>query len=994
MMSNRRISLRAAALSLAGICLAFFTGVFFLIFYRTMPNMLLSIETKYLQDQTNTLADRFDDIRYNVSATALEIGAWNECVWFVLGGNPAFIENNWAGTTPTHIFRFNFMIIKDAEGNNLFADYYDYKNDRALPPPPGLAGRLSSFAIEVVRKNQDPQPQDAAFEDFGRSGIMFYDNVPYYISVMPVMPGRVSGGAVGTIIFGLIIDDSYFHSLSDYENITFSWEQTSIYLQRESGDITRAGTRFAAASVPMADIYGNPAQLFMSGPRQIYAQGRREIFYASMLMLAMALVLVVLLYFIIHRMFLRPMERLKAGITGIADSGNKLNLPEVSRAYEFGVVGGAINDMVDRLNQSKTMQSVLDGMDADLYVTDPVNDEILFISKKMREDYGLAGDVVGETCWKVLQRGYTGRCALCPLSQPGGSFSGPVEWEEHNSVTGRYYKNTGRLIKWVDGRTVLIQHSADVTAEKEYAILLLDAKEQAEQASKAKSDFLSRMSHEMRTPMNAVIGMTHIARASQDPERKEYCLSKIDEASNHLLGVINDILDVSKIEAGKFELSYAEFNFEKMLQHVTDVINFRVEEKHQNLYITIDPEIPEYFVGDEQRLAQVLTNLLSNAVKFTPEEGKISLAIDEISHTEESSRLRVTVADNGIGISGEQQARLFTSFEQADGSVSRRFGGTGLGLAISKSIIGMMGGTIWIESELGKGARFLFELALKRGGSKREKKNLNRKELRILVVDDAPEVLEYFQVIAGALHFQCDTADGGWEALRLLDQNTGEPFDMIFVDWLMPGLDGVALTRKIKSRYADSPVVIMISSSHWDEIEGEARGAGVSGFLLKPLFPSLIEDCINTWLGMTVPAQADSYKGGEGQYFGGYTVLLAEDVEINREVVYFLLEHTGLRLESAENGAEAVEKFRKAPSDYDLILMDIHMPEVDGYEATRRIRAMDFCHAKQVPIIAMTANVFREDIENCINVGMNDHIGKPVDADELILKLKKYLLSG
>jgi signal transduction histidine kinase len=390
------------------------------------------------------------------------------------------------------------------------------------------------------------------------------------------------------------------------------------------------------------------------------------------------------------------------------------------------------------------------------------------------------------------------------------------------------------------------------------------ARELAEQSTKAKSDFLSRMSHEMRTPMNAIIGMTNIAMGSGDPGRKEYCLEKIKDASAHLLGVINDILDMSKIESGKFEISESAFNFGNMLRRVADVINFRVDEKRQKLVVDMDEKIPQNIVSDEQRLAQVIANLLSNAVKFTPDHGTITMAVRKTAAEGEIPTIRFSVKDTGIGISKEQQSRLFNSFEQADGGISRKFGGTGLGLAISKRIVELMGGQIWIESKLGSGADFIFEIKAK------------------------------------------------------------------FVD------DG-------------------------SYIPGDA-------------------------------GDAESLSGSDDGIFRGKRVLLAEDIEINCEVLSSLIEHTEVTLEYAEDGNEALGKFTSDPDGYDLILMDVHMPNMGGYEATRRIRASGLNRSAAIPIIAMTANVFREDIERCRAAGMNGHLGKPIDAAAVIAKMKEYLL--
>jgi signal transduction histidine kinase/CheY-like chemotaxis protein len=410
---------------------------------------------------------------------------------------------------------------------------------------------------------------------------------------------------------------------------------------------------------------------------------------------------------------------------------------------------------------------------------------------------------------------------------------------------------------------------------------LIVLKEMAESASLAKSTFLANMSHEIRSPLNAIIGMTAIGILSKTKEKKDYSFEKIDSASKHLLGVINDILDMSKIEANKFKLSSVSFNFEKMLQKVINIITFRVEERRQDIFITVDKNIPVMLIGDDQRLAQVITNLLSNAVKFTPEEGVIRLDARLLPGSEELCHLQISVKDSGIGITEKDKARLFRSFEQAEAGTARKYGGTGLGLSISKSIIELMGGKIEVESKPGQGSRFTFTALLK-------------KDTDALKTMSAEESLP---VIAGC--------------------NTG----------------------------------YTVSDSH---------------------------------ASLRISNKTDD--------FSGYSLLLADDVEINREIVLTLLEPTKINIDCADNGVRALEMFKRAPDKYDMIFMDIQMPDMDGYEATQRIRALDVPQAKTVPIIAMTANVFREDVEKCLKVGMNLHIGKPLDINEVFGVMREYLL--
>ena len=514
-----------------------------------------------------------------------------------------------------------------------------------------------------------------------------------------------------------------------------------------------------------------------------------------------------------------------------------------------------------------------------------------------------------------------------------------------------------------------------------------------ESASRAKSTFLANMSHEIRTPMNAIIGMTSIGKTATNKEQMGHCFKKIEDASKHLLGIINDILDLSKIEAGKFELANVEFNFEKMLQRVVNVNNYRIAEKRQKFTIFIDSEIPRDIIGDDQRLAQVITNLLSNAVKFTPDGGSISLKAEYLCGEKDDCMIKISITDTGLGISPEQQSRLFQSFQQAESDTTRKFGGTGLGLSISKNIVEMMGGSIWIESKLGEGASFIFTIKVEQGSAKKSvpiSQSIKGEGLRILAVDDDAITLTYFKKILQGFGIECDTAVHGEAALRLIEKNG--PYNIYFVDLIMEDMDGIELTGKIKElpHPSGKPVVIMISSADSNVIENGAREAGVDKYLQKPLFPSDIDNIIREYLGIEIQKIEDAQIEIDC-IFTGRKILIAEDVEINREIVLALLEPTGLQIDCAVNGREAVRMFSESPDKYDLILMDVQMPEMDGYDATKQIRALDIQNAKTIPIIAMTANVFREDIERCIESGMNGHIGKPIDFQEVLKRLKQYL---
>ena len=629
-----------------------------------------------------------------------------------------------------------------------------------------------------------------------------------------------------------------------------------------------------------------------------------------------------------------------------------------------------------------------------------------FILDNIEEDYtGLAADQVDREPTPDIA--LSGTATAVPL----GSYS--TGWDGYISAFAPIYYSDGTisnvlagvdmedyLIKAAYNQNVLfswIMLSATILVIAICLICIMLYRRQARNAKAAsvsKSAFLSNMSHEMRTPMNAIIGMTEIAMTTDDQERTKYCLNKIDDAAEHLLGVINDILDISKIESGKFTLSPTEWTLDILMQRVANVINFKVDEKHQVFTIKVDKDVPPSLITDQQRLAQVLTNLLSNAVKFTPEGGKIDLQVHLLDQDDTHCMLQFTIRDSGIGIPKDKQANMFRSFEQADASISRRFGGTGLGLAISKSIIESMKGRIWVESEEGQGSAFFFTIYVEKGHGayvNRLAEGIDWENVRLLLVDDSSETRQYFEDISAMIDVNCTTASNGYQVLELVE--AGEYFDIIFIDYIMPDMDGIELTRKIREYFGNNVIVIMISVVEWEQIKEKALEAGVDRFIAKPLLPSPIVDCINECMqhsqtsGKSAPC-IESHK----DIFAGRHIMLVEDMEINSEILSALLADTGITYDCAWDGRQAYEMFVADPDKYDLIMMDINMPEMDGYMATRAIRNLENIEkARTIPIVAMTANVFREDVEKCLAVGMDDHIGKPVELEEVIAKIRKYL---
>ena len=522
---------------------------------------------------------------------------------------------------------------------------------------------------------------------------------------------------------------------------------------------------------------------------------------------------------------------------------------------------------------------------------------------------------------------------------------------------------------------------------------LIQAQADAMASTKAKSEFLSRMSHEIRTPMNAIIGMTTIANSSEDSNKIKYCLHKIDASSRQLLSIINDILDMSKIDANKFEIMKGEFDFEKMIQDVFNVIQVKLDEKHQHFHLDIEHPFEQMIISDELRLSQVLINLLNNAVKFTHEGGNITLKVREDDKGDGTTSLTVSVSDTGIGIDSEGIRKLFSDFEQVDGSITRSYGGTGLGLAICKKIIDLMDGEIWAESEPGKGADFIFSIDVKWGSKIKPivpRKMLNEK-IRVLVVDDSEDVLDYFKNIFSSFSMSCDIAINGHSALHMVKEKEkmGESYNIYFIDWNMSDMNGGTVAKKIKELTDNDAIVVMISSSDWSDIEQEAKTIGLDRFLPKPILPSVIYNTVVD-LTNTTPMYEDEKSENKDINWSEKNILVVEDIEINREILLEVLSETGVHTEEAENGQMAVDMFKDAPDKYDMILMDVQMPIMDGLEATRQIRNIDDEKGKSVPIIAMTANAFKEDEEISLEAGMNGHLAKPLSIEDLYNTLSLY----
>lgn len=574
-------------------------------------------------------------------------------------------------------------------------------------------------------------------------------------------------------------------------------------------------------------------------------------------------------------------------------------------------------------------------------------------------------------------RGYYNSTFRYENSRTGGerSFSFQIY---HASLEGADYRFT-----------VLTDETKALEVQRQ----LQAAVEEARRASQAKGEFLSRMSHEIRTPMNGIIGMTTVAlQHIGDQDKVADCLDKISLSSKHLLVLINDVLDMSKIESGKLELRNEPFDFTSFVESVSNVIAPQAADRGVTFQVTLRGVPDAAFSGDLLRLNQVTMNLLSNALKFTPQGGSITLRITPLKESEDTMWLRFEVIDTGAGIAEENFEKIFGAFEQENDAITARYGGTGLGLSISRRFVEMMGGHISVSSRLGEGSTFTFELPLARvaEGAVESVLPSSLKGVPVLVVDDDRDSCEYASLLLERMGCHPAQAHSGAQALELARaaHEQGAPFRLYLVDWKMPGMDGLTLVKNLRAASCtEGAAILMVSGYDTADLSAPAREAGADAVTAKPLFPTTLSKLLGRLLGAPAPA-ADTPPAD----LHGRRVLVVEDNALNLEIALELLSPSGAVLEQAENGQEAVDKFAASPAGwYDAILMDVQMPVMDGYQATRAIRAMDRPDAAGVVILAMTANAFSEDVQKSLDAGMNGHISKPIDIQQVISKLSRAL---
>ena len=524
---------------------------------------------------------------------------------------------------------------------------------------------------------------------------------------------------------------------------------------------------------------------------------------------------------------------------------------------------------------------------------------------------------------------------------------------------------------------------------------LSDALKTAEEASKAKTAFLSSMSHEIRTPMNAIIGLDSLAlhEPGISATTRSY-LEKIGTSAQHLLSLINDILDMSRIESGRMTVRNEEFAFPKLIEQINTIFSGQCKEKKLEYNCHVKGELDEYYIGDSVKLRQVLINILGNAVKFTPEGGKVDLIVEKTASFDKKSAIRFTIKDTGIGMSKDYLPKIFEAFSQEDSTATNKYGSSGLGMAITKSIVEMMNGKIEVDSQKGVGTTFTVTVTLMDSDKQDAAKDdveIRPHEMNVLIIDDDPIACDHAKLVLEKAGIAAETVLSGKEAIEMvkLRHARREPYNLIIVDWHMPEMDGVEVTKQIREIIGNETAIIILTAYNWDDIIDEAIAAGVDSFIAKPLFSgNLIEEFKKALKKKNLSAAETKTKAD----LAGKRILLAEDMPVNAEIMMMVLQMREIEADLAENGKIALEKFENSPEGYyAAILMDMRMPEMDGLEATQRIRALDRKDAKTIPIIALTANAFDEDVQRSLQAGLNAHLSKPVEPDVLFETLENMI---
>jgi two-component system, sensor histidine kinase and response regulator len=1024
-----------ATLAMTSALLAIVVIVSQMIFLNSFENL----ENRDTQKNTQRAVDALNAQIVSLDTLTHDWAVWDDTYQFVQDGNQGYIDTN---TTDESFMssKLNLILIIDHSGQVVFSKAFNLDKQTEISIPADLDQYISN---RTLTSHKDL--------DSSTTGIIQLKVDPLLVASRPILTSKGEGPAAGTIIMGRFLDTNMLTDLADTTHLSISSFQlndtnlpsdfkiaANSLAQSPSVYVQTLGNDRVAGYTFVNDIIGNPVLLFrVDLPRDIVAQGRTTLLWLGIVLILIGVAICLMYMTVLKRMVLSRLTTLSKDVNSIGSKGDISKRIRFKGNDEFGSLVQSIDGIGSKDDTSKRIRltgkdelgilaqninSMLDALEKSQQLNVQREKALITSEAKYRgvvdnaplgiSITDLAGHCLGANKAMFEMFGYNSEkeFTTLPISQRYSSVEDRQHFLELLQRDG-VVKNFEVQLKHADGHALWGNLSGiirsdekgelqvtsiieDITKRREMEAALREAKEGAELATRAKSDFLAHMSHEIRTPMNAIVGFSHLALKTELSLKQQDYLNKIQSSADNLMGILNDVLDLSKVEAGKIELENANFKLDQLLNNLANMFSAKVSEKGLSLQFKTAPDVPLALSGDSLRLSQVLNNMVSNAVKFTS-TGKIEVSTELVSQTSDKAKIKFVISDTGIGMTPDQIARLFQPFTQADSSTTRKYGGTGLGLIISKQLTKLMGGDIIVESTPGVGSTFIVIVVIgiqsKADEAKARIIPASLRGLRVLVADDDVDYKEIMQQMLTDMKFDTTVVSSGQAALHELE-NTTRPYDLVILDWRMPDMDGFETARRIRGnlKLPKSPKIFIITAYGREEVVQQTKLLGLDAFLVKPVSYSIVLDTIMETFCQNQANQSDCCQNvTKSEVLIGKKVLVVEDNEINQQVARELLEAFGLTVEIARNGRVAVAMVSRLDHGFDAILMDLQMPDMDGYQATSAIRADR--NQDHLPIIAMTAHAMQTEIRRCLDVGMNDCVTKPIDPEKLKSVLTRWI---